>query len=174
MISVIFKHTIRFIFFIFLQVLVLNNIQFSGYVNPYLYVFIILMLPFTTPVWMVMTISFGAGLLIDMFQDTMGMHAAASVIMGYSRSFILKLFSPRDGYDSSTEPTLHYLGASWYFSYSLLLVFIHHFTFFFLEAFSAGELLFTLSRMGLSLVFTMILIFISQMLIYKPKDIRKS
>jgi hypothetical protein len=132
------------------------------------------MLPFTTPVWMVMTISFGAGLLIDMFQDTMGMHAAASVIMGYSRSFILKLFSPRDGYDSSTEPTLHYLGASWYFSYSLLLVFIHHFTFFFLEAFSADELLFTLSRMGLSLVFTMILIFISQMLIYKPKDIRKS
>jgi hypothetical protein len=109
-----------------------------------------------------------------MFQDTMGMHAAASVIMGYSRSFILKLFSPRDGYDSSTEPTLHYLGASWYFSYSLLLVFIHHFTFFFLEAFSADELLFTLSRMGLSLVFTMILIFISQMLIYKPKDIRKS
>ena len=154
--------------------MVLNNIQFSGYVNPYLYVFIILMLPFATPVWMVMTISFGAGLLIDMFQDTMGMHAAASVIMGYSRSFILKLFSPRDGYDSSTEPTLHYLGASWYFSYSLLLVFIHHFTFFFLEAFSADELLFTLSRMGLSLVFTMILIFISQMLIYKPKDIRKS
>ena len=93
MISVIFKHTIRFIFFIFLQVLILNNIQFSGYVNPFLYVFIILMLPFATPVWMVMMISLGSGLLIDMFQDTMGIHAAACVMMGYSRSFILKLFS---------------------------------------------------------------------------------
>jgi rod shape-determining protein MreD len=174
MISVIFKHIVRFIFFIFLQVLVLNNIQFSGYVNPYLYVFIILMLPFATPVWMVMVISFCAGVLIDMFQDTMGMHAAACVMMGYSRSFILKLFSPRDGYDSSTEPTLHYLGASWYFSYSLLLVFIHHFTFFFIEAFSFKESLFTLSRMGLSLVFTMALLFISQMLIYKPKELRKN
>jgi len=119
-------------------------------------------------------ISLSAGLLIDMFQDSMGMHAAACVMMGYARSFILKLFSPRDGYDNTTEPTLHYLGASWYFSYSLLLVFIHHFTFFSLEAFSADELLFTLSRMGLSLVFTMILIFISQMMIYKPKDLRKS
>ncbi|HRG57563.1 MAG TPA: rod shape-determining protein MreD [Bacteroidia bacterium] len=174
MISVIFKHIIRFIFFIFLQVLVLNNIQFSGYINPYLYVFIILMLPFATPVWMVMMISLSAGLLIDMFQDTMGMHAAACVLMGYSRSFILKLFSPRDGYDSSTEPTLHYLGASWYFSYSLLLVLIHHFTFFFIEAYSADELLFTLTRMGLSLVFTMVLLFISQMMIYKPKELRKN
>lgn len=174
MISVILKHTIRFIFFIFLQVLILNNIQFSGYVNPFLYVFIILMLPFATPVWMVMTISLGAGLLIDMFQDTMGMHAAACVMMGYSRSFILKLFSPRDGYDNSTEPTLHYLGASWYLSYSILLVFIHHFVFFFLESFSMNEFMFTMARMGLSLVFTMVLIFISQMLIYKPKDIRKN
>ena len=174
MISVIFKHTIRFIFFIFLQVLVLNNIQFSGYVNPYLYVFIILMLPFATPVWMVMLISLTAGLLIDMFQDTMGMHAAACVMMGYSRSFILKLFSPRDGYDSSTEPTLHYLGASWYLSYSLLLVFIHHFVFFFIEAFSGDAIWFTLARIGLSLVFTMVLIFISQMMIYKTKDVRKN
>jgi cell shape-determining protein MreD len=174
MINVIFKHTIRYIFFIFLQVLVLNNIQFSGYVNPYLYVFIILMLPFATPIWMVMFISLSAGLLIDMFQDTMGMHAAACVMMGYSRSFILKLFSPRDGYDSSTEPTLHYLGASWYFSYSLLLVFIHHFVFFFIEAFSISEIWFTSARLGLSLVFTMVLIFISQMMIYKPKDIRKN
>jgi hypothetical protein len=174
MISVIFKHTIRFIFFIFLQILVLNNIQFSGYVNPYLYIFIILMLPFATPVWMVMVISLGAGLFIDMFSDSMGLHAAACVMMGYSRSFILKLFSPRDGYDTSTEPTLHYLGASWYFSYSLLLVLIHHFTFFFLEAYSADELLFTLSRMSLSLVFTLLLIFISQMMIYKPKELRKN
>jgi len=174
MISVIFKHTARFIFLIFLQVLVLSNVQLSGHINPYLYVFIILMLPFATPIWLVMLISFVAGLSVDMFLDTLGMHAAACVMMGYSRSFILKLFSPRDGYDSSTEPTLHYLGASWYFSYSLLLVFIHHFVFFFLEAFNTNQFLFTLTRMGLSIVFTMALIFISQMIIYKPKDIRKS
>lgn len=174
MISVILKHIIRFIFFIFLQVLILNNIQFSGFVNPYLYVFIVLMLPFATPVWLVMLVSFLSGLLIDMFQDTMGMHAAATVLMGYSRSFILKLFSPRDGYDNSTEPTLHYLGASWYLSYSLLLVLIHHFTFFFIEAFSADEIWYTLTRMAFSVIFTMVLIFISQMLIYKPKELRKN
>ncbi len=174
MISIIFKHILRFVFLIALQVLLLNNIQFSGYVNPYLYVFIILMLPFATPVWLVMLISLLAGLLVDMFQNTAGMHAAACVLMGYSRSFILKLFSPRDGYADSTEPTLHYLGASWYFSYSFILVFIHHFTYFFIEAFSFHEFLFTLTRMLFSLIFTMILIFISQMLIYKPKDSKRA
>lgn len=156
-----------------MQVLILNNIQWNGYVNPYLYLFIILMLPFSTPIWLVMLVSLVAGLLVDMFQDTMGMHAAACVAMGYSRSYILKLFSPRDGYDNSTEPTLHYLGLSWYLSYSALLVFIHHFIYFFLEVFELGEFVPTLVRIGSSMVFTMILIIISQMLIYKPKEKRK-
>ena len=135
MISNILKQIGRFVFFILLQVLILNNIQFNGYVNPYLYVFIILMLPFETPVWLMMLVSFSAGLVVDMFQDSMGMHAAACVAMGYARSFILKLFSPRDGYDVTTEPTLYYLGASWYLSYSLILVTIHHLVFFTIEAF---------------------------------------
>lgn len=171
MISNIFKQIGRFIFFILLQVLILNNIQFSGFVNPYLYVFIILMLPFETPVWLVMCISFGAGILVDMFQDSMGMHASACVALGYARSIILKLFSPRDGYDPTTEPTLYYLGASWYLSYSLILVTLHHFVFFTIEAFSFHQYNYTLMRLLYSVIATSLLLFLCQMLIYKPKGV---
>ena len=40
------KNILRFLFLVLFQVLILNNIQFSGYINPYLYVLFILMLPF--------------------------------------------------------------------------------------------------------------------------------
>lgn len=173
MIINILRQTGRFLFFVLLQVLVLNNIQFNGYINPFLYVFIILMLPFETPAWLVMIVSFLAGILNDMFQDTMGMHAAASVTMGYLRLHILKLFSPRDGYDNTQEPTLYYLGFQWYLWYSLFLVVIHHFFFFFIEVFSFKEIGHTLIRAVFSTVATMLLLFLCQMLIYKPKDVRK-
>ena len=40
----------RFIFLIGLQVVLLNHIQWSGYVNPYVYILFILMLPVETPI----------------------------------------------------------------------------------------------------------------------------
>lgn len=174
MINVIAKQLLRFVFFILLQVLVLSNIQFNGFVNPYLYVFIILMLPFATPVWLVLVISFLTGITIDMFLNSMGIHAAATVLMGYSRSYILRFFSPREGYESSTEPTLHYLGATWYLSYSILLVLIHHITYFMIEAFNVNEFKLTMYRIFFSVLFTEALLFISQMMIYKSKDTRKA
>ena len=45
------RNIIRFVFLVLLQVLILNNIQFSGYINPYFYIYFILLLPFDTPRW---------------------------------------------------------------------------------------------------------------------------
>ena len=54
MINEVVGNTLRFIFLVLLQVLILNNIQLSGYLNPFLYVLFILMLPFETPKWLVL------------------------------------------------------------------------------------------------------------------------
>ncbi|MFH1005857.1 MAG: rod shape-determining protein MreD [Bacteroidota bacterium] len=123
MIHDIFRNIIRFFFLVLFQVLILNNIGLLGYVNPFLYVLFILMLPFTTPNWLILVLAFVLGISIDMFSDTGGIHAAASVMMAYMRPFILKLISPRDGYDMSLHPTFQYFGFSWFLSYSGILVF---------------------------------------------------
>ena len=44
--SKLFSNTARFIILVFLQVLILNNINFAGYINPYLYVLFILLYHF--------------------------------------------------------------------------------------------------------------------------------
>lgn len=170
MINEIIKQLIRFVFLLLLQVLVLNNIQFSGYINPYLYVLFVLMMPFDTPVWIVLISGFLMGLSVDTFMNTAGMHAAATLAMAFVRSYILNLFAPREGYEFGTEPTLRYMGPAWYLSYSSILVAVHHFIFFYTEVFRFSEFFSTFARAFLSILFTMLLVMLSQFLIYKPRD----
>jgi len=57
----------RFVILIFLQVLILNNINFLGYINPYLYVLFILLYPFAGNQSLFLILSFLLGLSIDIF-----------------------------------------------------------------------------------------------------------
>ncbi|MDA3892507.1 MAG: rod shape-determining protein MreD [Salinivirgaceae bacterium] len=167
MIKVLPRNILRFIVLILLQVWVLNNIQFSGFVNPYLYVLFILLLPFETPGWLVLVLSFFLGLSVDMFTDTIGMHASASVFMGFLRSFVLQSIAPRDGYETGTYPRVFYYGFTWFLKYSLLLVFLHHLFLFSIEVFNFKTFYFVLLRTVVSTIFSSILILLSQYLIFR-------
>lgn len=171
MINLVSRNIIRFIFLVLLQVLILNNINLGGYINPYLYVLFILMLPFETPKWLLLISAFLLGLSIDMFSDTAGLHSAACVFMAYCRPFILNVASSKQEYEQGAgiQPTIRDLGFNWFFSYSLILVSIHHLLLFYLEVFGFGEFFHTLLRALLSILFTMIMLVLSQYLMYRPK-----
>ena len=169
MLNEVIKNCLRFLFLVIFQVLVLNHIQLSGYLNPFLYVLFILMLPFQTPDWFVLVLAFVLGLSVDIFSDTGGLHAAASVLMAFLRKPVLKLISPRDGYDAVQQPTIQQFGFGWFLSYTGTLVFAHHCVLFFLETFGFSEFFSTFFRAILSTFFTLMLIFISQFFYSNPK-----
>ena len=77
MINSILRFGLIFILLILLQVLLFNNIQFSGYINPYVYILFILLLPVEIPAWILLLLSFAAGGIIDFFSGSPGMHASA-------------------------------------------------------------------------------------------------
>ena len=162
MISILIKNIFRFLFLVLFQALILNNIQLSGYLNPFLYILFILMLPLQTPKWLVLVLSFLLGISVDLFSDTGGMHAAASVFMAFFREPVMKLISSHDGYDVIQKPTLKQFGLGWFFSYAGILVLVHHAVLFYLEVFHFTEFFSTFLRVILSSIFTLILIFISQ------------
>lgn len=163
MINLLPRYIFNFFFLTLIQVLVLNNIQFSGFVNPYLYVLFIITLPFETPGWLLLVLAFISGFSIDIFSNTLGMHASATVLMAFFRPTILRAFAPRDDYQPGTIPTMAYYGPSWFLRYALILVFIHHLSLFFIEVFSITHFFSTLWRVLASSVFTLILIFLSQL-----------
>jgi rod shape-determining protein MreD len=169
MINNIVINIFRFIFLVLLQAVILNNIQLGGFINPYLYVLFILLLPFETPKGLLLLLAFLLGLSVDMFANTMGIHASATVFMAFCRPYILKLVAPRDGYEAETLPSIKNLGLRWFLVYSTFLVFLHHTFLFFVEVFRFSEFFMTLWRVLLSSSLTIFLVVLSQYLFYKPR-----
>jgi len=165
----ILKNTVRFVFLILLQVLILNRIHFLGYINPYLYIYFLLMLPFATPRWLLLILAFFLGLGVDIFSNTPGMHAAASLAVAFIRPYLIKRISPAEEFDPRARPSIVINGLRWFITYSLILITIHHLLLFYIEIFRFSEFFQTFFRAVLSIVFTMILILISEHLLYRKK-----
>lgn len=170
MTNTIIRNIIRFFVLVLVQVLIIKNIELGRFINPFLYVLFIIIMPFETPKWLLLLVSFVLGITIDMFYDTAGMHAAACVLMAYIRPSILKLFSPRDGYEFGTQPTIQYLGIPWFLSYAGILIVIHHFFLFYIEIFRLHEFFSTFFRVIVSSIFTLILVVITQYLFHRKKE----
>jgi len=167
MINNLINYSILFVILVILQVTIFNDIQLSGYINPYFYLLFIVLLPFDTPGWAMLLSSFLLGLSVDLFMFSYGMHTMACVLIAYLRPRILKGISPRDGYDSGSLPRIHYFGLRWFTLYAFILVAIHHFLLFYLEMFRFADFFHTFLRALLSTIFTVIFIVISQYFIYR-------
>ncbi len=170
MIIEILKIVFRFIILIAVQVLVLNHVEISGYINPFLYVLFILMLPVRTPRIVLLIIAFATGITVDLFTNTTGMHAAACVLVAYLRPGWLKIIAPRDGYDPEAVPSVKQFGFQWFIIYSTVMVIVHHVVLFYIEVFRFSEFFSTFIRAIISAAVTLLLIIITQYLFTKSEE----
>jgi rod shape-determining protein MreD len=162
MINRILRFTLIFVLLILLQILLFNNIQFSGYVNPYVYIMFIMLLPVNIPSWLLLIISFFTGLIMDLFTGTPGMHTSATVMAGFVRPYVLRIISPRDGYEASSDLSMLIYGFRWFSIYTLLIVLVHHTVLFYMEVFRFTDFFRTLLRVLLSSLFSIIFILLSE------------
>ena len=170
MIGLIPRYFFNFFFFLFIQVLILNKIEFSGYLNPYLYVLFVLTLPFEIPGWLLLLLASLLGLSVDVFSNTPGMHMAAILLMAFVRPYVLNRISPRDGYELGTLPLPAFYGFPWFFKYAAILVLIHHLAYFLLESFSFNDIIGTLAKIVLSSVFTLLIIGVTLLFNYQKRQ----
>ncbi|MDQ3111348.1 MAG: rod shape-determining protein MreD [Bacteroidota bacterium] len=160
----------RFILLVAAQGLILKNVELGTYINPFLYLLFLLQLPFETPPWLVLIISFVLGFFIDIFYGTMGMHMAACTFIGFIRPKILGFMAPRDGYEFGSEPTIQDMGRAWFLTYAIIIIIIHHFMLFYLEIFSFRDFFSTLLRVIVSSAATFLLVVVTQFLFYRTKQ----
>lgn len=164
------SNSLRFILLVFVQIFMLKNMVIYDLNVPYLYVLFILLLPFETPNWLLFFLSFLLGITVDLFNDTLGLHAAACTILALVRILFIAITVQKDNYDSDPEPSLSIMGFRWFFFYALILTLIHHFFLLNFEVFKFSEIPSTLSRVILSSLFTLTLIFVSELLFFKKKQ----
>lgn len=163
--SSILSNIARFIGLIFLQVLILNNINFMGYVNPYLYILFILLYPFNANQSLFLILSFFMGMIIDIFEDSGGINAAACVVAAFVRPNLLR-FSFGISYDhQNLRLSATPFGSK--LSYVILMVIIHHLVLFSLEMFSLNHIILILKKTLFSSIFTVILVILSLSLFSK-------
>ncbi len=154
---------------VIVQVLIIQNINLSGYIILLPYVMIIIILPFETNKLIVLFAAFILGICIDYFYDSSGIHASACTFMGFSRYYVLKYIAPRDGYDIGVKPTIEDMGLEWFLRYAGTLILIHHFFLFYTEIFRFSEFFKTLLRIILSSLGTFGIIYLIQFLFYSNK-----
>ena len=111
--------------FVLLQVLVLNEILFFTYINPYLYLALIISLPLKASKWFLLIYAFGIGFLIDLFGGSLGFHSTATVFIAFIKPTISKITIPYSILEDNDEITLNKIGSKSFIVFSLLIILIH-------------------------------------------------
>jgi hypothetical protein len=166
MIRILSKYAVMFISLVLIQVLIFNQVQFSGFFNPYVYILFIILLPLSTPRYAVLILAFALGLIIDIFSNSLGVHSAATVFVAYIRPLVIRLISNRED-DKSDYPGLNQNKLAWFINYVVIMVLIHHTLLFYLEVYTFANFFNTLYRVILSSLFSIIVIVLSQFLVFR-------
>jgi len=149
------RNSLRFILLVLTQVLIFNHINFLGFINPYPYVLFILLYPIGDNKAQLIILSFLLGITLDMFSNSGGMHAAASLVMAYSRPWVLRsVFGVAYEYNTIRIAKISFTER---FFYITILVLVHHFILFLLETFNVSDILYILKKTLFSGIFTLIL-----------------
>ena len=138
---------------VLIQVLILNNVHIAGYATPFLYIYFILKFNSGTSRNELMLWAFFFGLTIDVFSDTPGMNAAATVLLAFLRPSLLRLFTPRDNQDNLV-PSFKSMGITPFLKYTTASVFIHSLALLSIEFFSFSGIWLLLLRVALCTVLT--------------------
>lgn len=153
--NVIGLNILRFILLLLVQVMICNQIDLFGYIDPYIYIIFIFLFPIKDERLILLLTSFLLGMLVDLFSDSGGVHSAAAVSLAYARPILLKssfgmLYEHHSIKFNTTD-----LGSL--IGYITIGTFIHHFILFSLEIFNISSILLILKKTLFSSIFTITL-----------------
>ena len=161
------KNIIRLFVFVLAQGLIFSQLNFGNGIHPMVYPLFILLLPFDTKPIVLMLWAFVAGVGVDFFTNTFGLHASAALLIAYFRPTIFRQFAPRDDYDALKEPTANDWGYSWFIKVAGITILIHHLWFFSLEYFKWSAWKEIITNTILSSIITLIIFILIQILFFK-------
>lgn len=179
--SVYLKNFLRFAFILLIQVLILNKIalrwwaQPAGFpvFTPFIYPLFILLLPFETPVWALLMLGFIAGISVDTFMNTAGMHACATVLIAYLRTNVLNALLPKNLSEYPNQsPSVKNMNWMPFLVYASFLILLHHTVFFVLELWSVSNIGYLLLKIFASSVTSVLFIIVYLLLFTRQVNAR--
>lgn len=155
-------------FLVILQVFIFSRMTFANVATPFIYIIFILLYPPQKSQYIYLILCFLLGWGVDIFQDTGGIHALASITVALFRNPILRMISGGKLFDIE-DFRFSDLNVGKWFIYTLLMVVIHHFLLLFLESFSISNINVTLLKSAYSSAFTLIFVYFYLILFRKSE-----
>jgi hypothetical protein len=158
----IFSQVLVFGFYLLLQIFFVRQLVLFNYAFCFVYIATITLLPFEINRITLLVIAFFAGLIVDVFYNTVGANAAAMTLIAFLRPTVIDILTPQRGYDERQTLSLNSMGLTWFVTYTATLTVIHHFVLFLLEASDWGLFFPVLLKVICSTIFTTAVIVIIQ------------
>lgn len=152
--TLMIRYILHVVILLFLQVFLFRDIALFGFAFFFVHIGIVLLMPIETSLILAMLIGFMSGFLMDMFYDTMGLNAAASVLIAFLRPRLVSLFSVQGELNSMQEYSVASGGVLWFFQYALVSSLIFSAVLFIVEATSFSILLYAAFKIMMTALFT--------------------
>jgi cell shape-determining protein MreD len=170
----ILKNSIRFVLFLLIQVIILNEVPpLHQFITPYLYFTFLLWLPFGTNRLTLTILGFVLGYSLDVFTNTPGLHAAAATLVGYVRPTVLNLLLAQETSEEvNKEPSVGTMGWGPFLIYVFLLTFVHHFYLVLLEWLQFGNFTYFIGKVIATSLMSVLLILLVE-LVMNRRNIKR-
>lgn len=129
--KLITRLVLYFLLLVVIQIPLLHNWVLYDLAFPFPYIGFVLLFPHTFSRGWLMTLAFFLGLVIDIFSNTPGIHASASVLVAFFRMPWLGVTT--DSTNEELDLTFSYLKLTKFITFTFPLIFIHHLMLFTLE-----------------------------------------
>ena len=145
----------RFVLLVLTQVLIFNNLNFLGFINPMVYVIFFYWYPIKVNRAVFMLTAFLLGLTIDIFSDTLALNALASTTVAYLRPPVMRFcFGVNYDFQNFSFKNTTKIQR---ITFMALVVPIHHLIYFFFEILSIAHILLILKNVFVTGVVTLVL-----------------
>ncbi len=164
----VFLNGIRFVLLVLAQVLLFNKLQFMGFINPMIYVLFFYWYPIRTNRPLFLFLGFFLGFVIDMFSDTMALHAMAGLTLAYVRPVVMRFcFGANYEFQGFTFKNTTRIQR---ITFLLFMVLIQHLVFFTFEILSFSHILLILKKILFTGIVTLFLCILLSSLFAREYD----
>lgn len=153
--STVIVNIFRFLLLILAQVLIFNNLNFMGFINPMVYVIFFYWYPIKANRALFLVIAFLLGFVIDIFSDTLALNTLASLTVAYARPVLMRFcfgvnyeFQNFSFKNTTNIQRVTLLG---------LMILIHHLIFYSFEILSIAHILLILKKVFATGIVTLVL-----------------
>ncbi len=152
-----------------LQILMCNRIALWGVATPFVLMYLFLKVPSGLNAHLFMTFAFFVGLLVDIFTNTPGVYALASVTVAFLHNPLLTRIQYRDRGEEKYVPSFASLGVWRYMLYAFSLTLIFCTVLFWAESFSFFTPSFLVGRIVSSSLLTLLVILVVDLLMERKR-----